>query len=393
MNNIHENRISASGPLDAATPSARSSERRKKEGKRWPIFLPLVFALFLSACGQLSATVEGEKLNYAIKYNLKINPEFEIYADEELNVLAALPLNEDAEAVLQNLELEGISVTDAVNSITEESKVRGFMTEEKENTVLLTIEEKAEDIETCHLCSGSGTVLCWDCSGTAHVDCGICEGAGETICVTCRGSGTRICEGCLGNPYACPECAGAGWITCRNCGGTGFIDNNCFNCGGTGKCPDCGGSGSVVVTAGDTGNVVYISPGVPEMGGCQGCHGTGICQVCSDTPFCPSCTEHWSADGIHRNPGGIPGKDRCPICEGGFYLCLECRGETLSCVDCEGRGKDPCVGCHGSGKLPCGCELNGYRWCPCCWGSGVEGTGDPNYDPSMTAEAYFNATH
>ena len=24
-------------------------------------------------------------------------------------------------------------------------------------------------------------------------------------------------------------------------------------------------------------------------------------------------------------------------------------------------------------------SFNGYNWCPCCWGSGVEGTGDPDY--------------
>ena len=31
------------------------------------------------------------------------------------------------------------------------------------------------------------------------------------------------------------------------------------------------------------------------------------------------------------------------------------------------------------GIMYCNDSFNGYNWCPCCWGSGIEGTGAPNY--------------
>ena len=44
--------------------------------------------------------------------------------------------------------------------------------------------------------------------------------------------------------------------------------------------------------------------------------------------------------------------------------CWNCRGSGV-CSYCKGKGYD--------------IVTNGYNRCPCCWGSGVEGTGDPNY--------------
>ena len=87
-------------------------------------FIALLSAFLLI----VSLTACGAKPDYAVKYHVKINPEFDVYADEDLNVLWVEAVNEDAEAVLSNIQVEGISVADAFNVITEEAKAEGFMT-------------------------------------------------------------------------------------------------------------------------------------------------------------------------------------------------------------------------------------------------------------------------
>ena len=343
-------------------------------------------AMLLSLLLVVSLTACGAKPDYAVKYHVKINPEFDVYADEDLTVLWVEAVNEDAEAVLSNIQVEGISVADAFSVITEEAKAEGFMTEEKGNTVEITIDEIDEKVlDVCPVCGGGGTLTCWYCGGTANRKCACENGLDE--CGHCHGTGEIDCD-CDGGVEVCADCGGEGWKVCDQCGGTGKLENTCFNCGGTGNCPDCGGRGYVIVTAGDTGNVVYNADGTPETGGCEGCHSTGICQVCSNNPFCPACCEHKGPDGTIRNPGGIPGRDQCSACGGdGISECPYCEGiGSFRCEDCGGSGQSTCGFCGGSTYVPCGCELNGRRWCPCCWGSGVDGTGMENYNYALSPE-------
>jgi len=249
------------------------------------------------------AEVSAETETYAIKYNVKINPEFTVCADENLCVTEIIAENEDAQVVLDNVDALGLSVSDAFVLLTEEAKEQGYMTQEKGNTVDITIMEKdEEEMPTCHICGGCGTILCLECNGTGIF--GACD--------MCKGEGSIHIE-------AGPQCP---------------------FCGGNGICHDCGGSGKIVVTNGEDGGVVYVSEGVAEMGQCPDCHGDGVCSNC----------------------------------HGGDY--------SIAAHDIE------CEGCHGTGIIYCHDDLNGYRWCPCCWGSGVDGTGDPDYESWMKENGY-----
>ena len=222
-----------------------------------------IAALFLSVLLIASLTACGAKQEYAVKYHVKINPEFEVYADENLNVLRVDAVNEDAEAVLANINVEGVPVANAFNIITEEAKNEGFMTEEKGNTVEITIDEIDEKtLAVCPVCGGGGTLTCWDCDGTAKRKCPCENGLDE--CGHCHGTGAIDCD-CDGGFQVCTDCGGEGWKACDQCGGAGKLENTCFNCGGTGNCPDCGGRGYVIVTAGDTGNVVYNADGTTSL--------------------------------------------------------------------------------------------------------------------------------
>ena len=392
--------------------------------------LLLCLLVSLAACGRTHAPTE-----YAVKYHVKINPEFDIYADSELNVLYIEAKNKDAKAVLSRVQAEGKPVAAALSAITEEAKEEGFLTVEKGNTVEMTIDEIDEEtFSVCPVCGGGGTVACWDCDRAGKLDCHCDDGI--ELCHGCNGAKARVCESCGGEgavssapgdaaesrtdpapaddggTHLCPDCGGEGWVACEQCGGTGQTPNNCPQCGGTGNCPDCGGTGYVIVTAGDTGAVVYKEDGTPETGRCQPCHGTGLCQRCDKRPGCPGCCEHHAPDGTIRNPGGIPGKTRCNSCGGSGLAeipafaepaedtertesgtsaeCPDCHGAgSIPCGDCGGTGRQVCIDCGGAGYHICGCELNGYRWCPCCWGSGVDGTGYENYDYSLTPEQNF----
>lgn len=313
---------------------------------------------------------------YGVKYNLKINPEFDIYADNDLIVVEVQALNTDAKELLTAIDIVGMDIVTAVDYIVSESRTRGYMTEEKGNTVDLSIVEINEAVMTeCPECGGRGTVLCEDCHGTPFA-----------ACQTCGGEKTHICEHCGGKisssegrgdpvPIPCHKCNGSLWMECEICKGTGRGPINCSHCGGSGACQACGGSGYIDVTAGggvDEGKVVGTDA-------CYRCHGSGICQNCkgaSDT-YCPNCCEHNGPDGTIRNPGGIPGKEMCNSCNG---TGIEAPGVNTQSADsnaaiceyCNGLGYSTCEACGGTGGHMCSCELNGYRWCSSCNGSGVQ---------------------
>jgi len=246
-----------------------------------------------------SAAVRG------VVYNLKINPEFEIKADDSLIVTEVAAKNDDAEGVLAAVNVIGRSVTEAFELLTDEAKNQGFLTDEKGNTVnIIILEKDDEKFPTCSVCGGCGTVVCKDCHGTG-IAC---------LCDWCKGSGVKPDEG-------------------------GDDSWECWLCHGTGICPECGGTGQIVVTNGEDGGIVYAEPGVPEMGMCSICWGTGGCD--------------------------------------------NCHGSSVAVSDPD-DGDNTCEGCSGVGYLHCSDDLNGYSWCPCCWGSGVEGTGDPDYQSYYT---------
>lgn len=147
------------------------------------IILMLCMAL-LTACGTSS------KVAYSVKYNLKINPEFEVYADEDLKVTKSEALNEDGETLLSNLDVTGMNVSEVFSAIIEEAKAEGFMTEEKGNTVNITMEDYDEDIiEVCPVCGDCGTVECWTCHGDYKYECTGCHGDVIVTCEECHGLG------------------------------------------------------------------------------------------------------------------------------------------------------------------------------------------------------------
>ena len=303
----------------------------------------------------------------SILYNMKINPEFEIAADDNLVVIEVVAKNEDAEKVLASVNVVGLGVNEAFGALADEAKTQGFLTVEKANTVNITILEKDDEkMPTCHLCNGGGTVVCLECHGTGVLGtCALCEGARE---------------------FHCKDCGDSCWIVCPECHGSNysgltkeFVEERkkaldppagCWNCHGSGVCSYCNGTGAIIVTNGDDGSIKYKADGTPETSPCVSCKGNGVCSNCIGNPEwverqsqklrdLEKATPCWlcNANGKSKNPGYIA----CPHTGDPYFIV------------------GTCPECNGAGVMYCGDSFNGYNWCPCCWGSGVEGTGDPNY--------------
>ena len=116
------------------------------------ISLLLVGVLGLSAlvaCGKKDSTTEAEATTYV---SLRINPEIELLADEDRNVITANAINEDGEVVLSTIDLEGKSIEEAGEIFTETANELGYFTPDGEkDTVYVevqsTIDGEEADLE------------------------------------------------------------------------------------------------------------------------------------------------------------------------------------------------------------------------------------------------------
>lgn len=116
------------------------------------ISLLLVGVLGLSAlvaCGKKDPTTEAEETTYV---SLRINPEIELLADEDGDVITANAINEDGEVVLSTIDLEGKSIEEAGEIFTETANELGYLTPNGEkDTVYVevqsTIDGEEADLE------------------------------------------------------------------------------------------------------------------------------------------------------------------------------------------------------------------------------------------------------
>lgn len=105
----------------------------------------------LASCASVDdgniAVLDKEALTYV---SLRINPEIELLADEDGNVVSANAVNEDGEVVLATVDLEGKSIEEAGAIFTETANDLGYFTPDGEkDTVYIDVESTidGEDAE------------------------------------------------------------------------------------------------------------------------------------------------------------------------------------------------------------------------------------------------------
>ncbi len=234
--------------------------------------------------------------DYAVMITLAINPEFQLYLDEENVVLACVPVNDDAKDLLNEIaeELTGKAADEAIEAIVSGSVDQGYLTEEKQNSVSIEMTEvKVETYqvqESLTLLETTAKAVMEENAITNPVETSISADVQEIVT-------SQVCPDCGGTGFTCPNCGGHEWEKCVCCKGTGY--QTCTNCRGSKvqKCPGCKGTG-------DDG------------------HGA-VCTYCGGT-----------------------GGSTCEVCGGaGGYNCSRCYGFTYACPKCE-YAVEYCPICH-----------------------------------------------
>ena len=115
--------------------------------KKIRVLLSLTLAVLLSvtvlaSCGTVPPAVEDNTGGTAVTYiSLRINPEIEVLADEEGEVIAAGAVNQDGEVVLSDLELTGMTVEEAGAAFADKALELGYIdVEAEEATVYIDVE-------------------------------------------------------------------------------------------------------------------------------------------------------------------------------------------------------------------------------------------------------------
>jgi len=76
--------------------------------------------------------------------DLDVNPSIEFSIDEKSKVLGIKSINDDAKDIVQNLDIRGMNINDAVSETIEELKERGFISPIKENVVLISASSNSD---------------------------------------------------------------------------------------------------------------------------------------------------------------------------------------------------------------------------------------------------------
>lgn len=85
--------------------------------------------------------------NYSTVLLVTINPQFKLYLDAEGNVLAVEPVNDDAKSINDNIVVENESYESVVEKIVAASKDGGFIKEESEIEIEISIVETQQEVK------------------------------------------------------------------------------------------------------------------------------------------------------------------------------------------------------------------------------------------------------
>lgn len=127
------------------------------------LMLVIAFVFTLSACNDKNTASNPDTNvstgsetfvkpeNYASVLLVCINPQFKLYLDENNNVLAVEPVNEDAKSFSKSIDFKNKSIETVIGNIVEQASENGFI---KENvTVNFEIAEQKEEINNSDILS------------------------------------------------------------------------------------------------------------------------------------------------------------------------------------------------------------------------------------------------
>ena len=92
---------------------------------------------------EVSETIFQIPENYSVVITVKINPELRIYLDENANVLAVEPVNEDAQKLIAAMQLEGMTFETCMEKMIAHAHEMGYLKED--GTIQVTAEGDEEE--------------------------------------------------------------------------------------------------------------------------------------------------------------------------------------------------------------------------------------------------------
>lgn len=117
---------------------ALQNQKKKHTVRNWAI--AAAAALVLAVGG-----FAGYQYQFAVDtaVSIDVNPSIELEVNRQEKVLRATPLNDDAQTILDGMELEGVNLKTAVNSVIGSMVQNGYLTDEI-NSILLSVDNDDE---------------------------------------------------------------------------------------------------------------------------------------------------------------------------------------------------------------------------------------------------------
>lgn len=132
--------------------SMKKNINQKSVSRKRPLRLlsTAVAACLLLAVGFGSATYYHNNLAVDSIVDIDVNPSIEISTNRKDKVISAVPINEDAEAILDGMTLKNTDLKVAVNAIIGSMVQQGYLTAGGENSILVSVQndnaEKAQSV-------------------------------------------------------------------------------------------------------------------------------------------------------------------------------------------------------------------------------------------------------
>lgn len=132
--------------------SMKKNINQKSVSRKRPLRLlsTAVAACLLLAVGFGSATYYHNNLAVDSIVDIDVNPSIEISTNRKDKVISAVPINEDAEAILDGMTLKNTDLKVAVNAIIGSMVQQGYLTAGGDNSILVTVQndnaEKAQSV-------------------------------------------------------------------------------------------------------------------------------------------------------------------------------------------------------------------------------------------------------
>ena len=115
--------------------------REKKEKRGYLPKLAGALLVIVICIGGLLLFRNSQNRVYDSIINFDVNPSVELKIDKDREVISALALNEDGKKVLDNMDLEDVDLTVAVNAIIGSMLKNGYLTID-ENSILVSVKNK-----------------------------------------------------------------------------------------------------------------------------------------------------------------------------------------------------------------------------------------------------------